>query len=74
MLFHTLLHYAEVLVIAKFNIRQCILMTDSSNLMLAKVSRYTVGLFSFYSSIISHYHTDVGNKRSMQGDQSWSRL
>ena len=41
-LFHTLPHYAEALAIAKFKIRQCILMTDSPNLMLAKVSRYTV--------------------------------
>ena len=39
-LFHTLSHYVEA--IAKFKIRQCILMTDSPNLMLAKVSRYTV--------------------------------
>ena len=44
-IFHTLLHYAEVLVIAKFKIRQYILMTDSPNLMLAKVPAiYTVRL------------------------------
>ena len=41
-LFHTLSHYAEALAIAKFKIRQCIVMTDSPNLMLTKVSRYTV--------------------------------
>ena len=34
--------YAEALAIAKFKIHQCILKTDSPNLMLAKVSRYTV--------------------------------
>ena len=39
---HTLSLYAEALVIAKFKTRQCILMTDSPNLMLAEVSRYTV--------------------------------
>ena len=44
MLFHTLLLYAEALVIAKFKIRQCILMTDSPNLMLTKVSHYTACL------------------------------
>ena len=41
-IFHTLSHYAEVLAVAKFKIRQYILMTDSPNLMLAKASRYTV--------------------------------
>ena len=41
-LFHTLLHYAEALAITKFKIRQRILMTDLPNLMLAKVSCYTV--------------------------------
>ena len=30
-------------MIAKFKLRQCILMTDSPNLMLAKVSHYTIG-------------------------------
>ena len=39
---HALSHYAEVLVIANFKIHQCIQMTDSLNLMLPKVSRYTV--------------------------------
>ena len=34
--------YAEALAIAKFKIHQCILMTGSPNLMLAKVSCYTV--------------------------------
>ena len=43
-IFHTLLHYVEVLAIAKFKVRQCILMTDSPNLMFTKVSRYTVYL------------------------------
>ena len=38
----TLLHYAEVLTITKFKLRQCIMKTDSPNLMLTKVSRYTV--------------------------------
>ena len=42
MLFHTLLHYAEVLAITNFKICQYIPMTDSPNLMLAKVSRYMV--------------------------------
>ena len=32
----------EVLAIAKFKFADCILMTDLPNLMLAKVSRYTV--------------------------------
>ena len=41
-LFHTVLHYVEVLTIAKLKIGQCILMTDSPNLMLAKVSCYMV--------------------------------
>ena len=36
----------EFLSIAKFKIRQCICMTDSPNLMLTKVSRYTVPKFS----------------------------
>ena len=40
--FHTLPHCAEALVIAKFKTCQCIRMTDSPNLTLAKVSRYTV--------------------------------
>ena len=31
-----------------FKIRQCILMTDSPNLMLAKVSRYTVLIISWF--------------------------
>ena len=34
--------YAEALAIAKFKTYQCILMTDSPNLMVAKVSHYTV--------------------------------
>ena len=38
--------YAEGLTITKFKIRQCILMTDSPNLMLNKVSHYTV-VFGF---------------------------
>ena len=38
--------HAEVFVIAKFKIHQCILMTNSPNLMLAKVSRYTVLLYT----------------------------
>ena len=42
LLFHTLSLYVEVLAIAKFKIHQCIPMTDSPNLMLAKVSCYTV--------------------------------
>ena len=37
--------YAEALVIAKLKVHQCILMTDLPNLMLAKVSRYTVCTF-----------------------------
>ena len=41
-MFHTLSHYVEVLAITKFKICQCIRMIDSPNLMLAKVSRYTV--------------------------------
>ena len=36
-LFHTLLHYVEALVITKFKICQCIWMTDSLILMLVKV-------------------------------------
>ena len=41
-LFYALLYYAEVLAIAKFKLRQCILMTGSPNLMLTKVSCYAV--------------------------------
>ena len=41
-LFHTLSLYTEALAIAKFKIHQYILMTDSPNLMLTKVSHYTV--------------------------------
>ena len=35
--YYFILLYAEALAITKFKIRQCILMTDSPNLMLAKV-------------------------------------
>ena len=38
-------------MIAKFKIRQCILMTDSPNLILAKLSRYTV--------FAGHYDTTI---------------
>ena len=41
-LFPALSLYAEALTITKFKIHQCILITVSPNLMLAKVSRYTV--------------------------------
>ena len=36
------IHYVEGLVIVKFKICQYILITDLPNLMLTKVSRYTV--------------------------------
>ena len=48
MLVHTLSHYGEALAIAKFKVHQCILMTDSPVLMLAKVSRYMVFYFIFF--------------------------
>ena len=55
-IFHTLLHYAEALAIAKFKVCQCILMTDSPNLMLAKVSRYTVfGNTSVQTELCLHF-------------------
>ena len=52
-LFHTLSHYAEALMITKFKIHQHIRGTDSSNLMLAKVSRYTV----HYQTYKAEYHS-----------------
>ena len=54
-LFHTLSHYVEALAIAKFKIRQYIRTTDSPNLMLAKVSRYTVYIASQPRTTIVYY-------------------
>ena len=42
-----------MLAIAKFKIRQCILMSDSPNLMLAKISHYTVFIFVSIHDIIA---------------------
>ena len=39
--------YAEALAIAKFKLHQCILMTDSPNLMLTKVSTIWYGNYNF---------------------------
>ena len=47
-LLHALLHYAEVPAIAKFKIPPYILMTDSPNLMLIKVSHYTVSVLTIF--------------------------
>ena len=52
-LFIILSYYAEALTIAKFKIRQYnILMTDSPNLMLTKVSRYVVAGFIAYLTAV----------------------
>ena len=48
--------YAEALAITKFNIRQCILMTDSPNLMFAKVSRYIVVIIIVYTALPQVVH------------------
>ena len=66
---HTLSLYAEGLAIAKFKICQCILMTDSPNLMLTKVSHYMVYLSCYLSYVGAGFHTGflVCGGRSLWG-------
>ena len=58
----------EALAIAKFKIRQCILMTDSPNLMLAKVSRYMV-LYSLSITATCHVVLSITIIQGVNGVQ-----